>query len=323
MNVKSFVILFFIALIFGGILSSVLIVLDPFGEKKQVSLAMSLPTPTVSKFNSENSNQSKKSDTDKPQEEKSNDTSATAPFSEKELEAIMRKFRSGTQLTPDEMAKLRQQFQVSDRSSSRGGFGASGGGLGGIFGGSSIEGEISEIKGDLITVKSANVSTDMSLTEDTTISFTYLIELKDLKIDTNIQVVGKRSDDGQITASFIRILQQNLNNSRGSVMGGNSSQSSNFLFGKITSIDDSNITLETTRGPLSIKVNIDTPILNTSNIEISDLSKGLAITGFGTKNDQQIVQARLINVSTEEASKALEKISNSLGSQSSRQRQSN
>ena len=322
MNVKSFVILFFIALIFGGILSSILIVLDPFGEKKQVSSAITFPTPTVSKFNSENSNQSKISDTEKPQEEKANGTPTTVPLSEKELEEIRQKFRSGTQLTPDEMAKLRQQFQGSGGSGGRGG---SSGGSGGGFGGSSVEGEISEIKGDLITVKSANVSTNISITEDTTIRFSSLMELKDLKIDLNVQVVAERSQDGQTVASFIRILQQNSSNSGRGGIGGNSSQSSNFLSGKITSIDDSKLTIETTRGPLSIKVNTDTPILNTSNVEVSDLSKGLKITVFGPKNDQQIVQARLINVSTEAASKALEKFGSSFGSGSrwSRQGQSN
>ena len=93
------------------------------------------------------------------------------------------------------------------------------------------------------------------------------------------------------------------------------------MSGKITEIDKSKITIETTRGPLSINVNSDTPILNTSNVEVSDLSSGLKITGFGPKNDQQIVEARLINASTKEASKALEKFASSSGSRWSRQGQ--
>ena len=93
------------------------------------------------------------------------------------------------------------------------------------------------------------------------------------------------------------------------------------MSGKITEIDKSKITVETTRGPLSINVNTDTPILNTSNVEVSDLSAGLKITGFGPKNDQQIVEARLINASTEEASKALEKFAGSSGARWSRQGQ--
>lgn len=320
MNVKSFAVLFFLVLIFGGILSSVFIVLDPFGEEKQVSSAITFPTPTVSKFNSENSNQSAKPDTEQSKEEKSDAAPTAAPLSEKELEEIRQKFRSGTQLTPDEMAKLRQQFQGSGGSGGRGG---SSGGSGGGFGGSSIEGEISEIKGDLITVKSANVSTNIAITEDTTIRFSSLVKLKDLEIDLNVQVVGERSQDGQTIASFIRVLQQTPNNSRRGGMGGNSSQSQNFLSGKITSIDDSKLTIETTRGPLSIKVNSDTPILNTSNVGVSDLSKGLKITGFGPKNDQEIVEARIINASTEEAAKALEKFASSSGARWSRQGQSN
>ena len=321
MNVKSFAILFFLALILGGLLSSILIIFDPFGEEKQVQSAIAFPTPTVSKFKSENSNQSNESETGKSQEEKSDSTSTTtAPLSEKEIEAIREKFRSGTQLTPDEIAKLRQQFQGAGGSSGgRGGMG--GGGSRGGFGGSSIQGEISEIKGDLITVKSGNSSTDISITEDTTIRFTYLISLKDLKIDTNIQIVGERSPDGQTTATFIRILEQSSSNFSRGGMGGNSSQSGNFLSGKITAIDKSKLTIETTRGPLSINVNTDTPILNTSNVEVSDLSAGLKITGFGPKNDQQIVEARLINASTEEASKALEKFASSSGARWSRQGQ--
>ena len=320
MNVKSFAILFFLALILGGLLSSVLIVFDPFGEERQVKSAIAFPTPTVSKLNSENSNKSKQPETAKPQEEKSDSSSATtAPLSEKEIEAIREKFRSGAQLTPDEIAKLRQQFQGAGGSGGRGGMG--GGGSRGGFGGSSIEGEISEIKGDLITVKSSNSTTDISISEDTTIRFSFLIALKDLKIDTNIQIVGERSQNGETTATFIRILEQNPNNFRRGGMGGNSSQSSNFLSGKITEIDKSKITIETTRGPLSINVNTDTPILNTSNVEVSDLSAGLKITGFGPKNDQQIVEARLINASTEEASKALEKFAGSSGARWSRQGQ--
>ena len=321
MNVKSFAILFFFALILGGLFSSILIIFDPFGEEKQAKSTIAFPTPTVSKFNSENSNQSNQSETAKSQEEKSDSSSAsTAPLSEKEIEAIREKFRSGAQLTPDEIAKLRQQFQGAGGSGGRGGMG---GGSRGGFGGSSIEGEISEIQGDLITIKSGNLSTDISITEDTTIMFSSLIGFKDLKIDTNVQIVAERSQDGQTTATFIRILEQNSNNFRRGGMGGNSSQSSNFLSGKITAIDESKLTIETTRGPLSINVNTDTPILNTSNVEVSDLSKGLKITGFGPKNDQEIVEARIINASTEEASKALEKFASSSGSSWSRQRQSN
>ena len=127
MNVKSFAILFFLALILGGLLSSVLIVFDPFGEEKQVKSAIAFPTPTVSKLNSENSNQSKQPETAKSQEEKSDSSSAaTAPLSEKEIEAIREKFRSGAQLTPDEIAKLRQQFQGAGGSGGRGGMGGGG-----------------------------------------------------------------------------------------------------------------------------------------------------------------------------------------------------
>ena len=304
MNVKSFAVLFFLALIMGALFSSVLIVFDPFGEEKQVKSAIAFPTPTVSKFNSENSNQSKQPETAKSQEEKSDSSSATtAPLSEKEIQAIREKFRSGAQLTPDEIAKLRQQFQGAGGSGGRGGMGGASRG----FSGSSIEGEILEIKDNFITIKSADSSTEISISEDTTIRFSSLISLKDLKIDTNIQIVGERSEDGQTSATFIRILEQNPNNFRRGGMGRNSSQPGNFLSGKITEIDKSKITIETTRGPLSVNVNPATAILNTSSIAVADLSAGLKITGFGTKNDQQILEARLINASTEEASKALEK----------------
>ena len=152
MNVKSFAILFFLALMLGGLLSSILIIFDPFGEEKQVKSAIAFPTPTVSKFKSENFNQSNESETGKSQEEKSDSTSTTtAPLSEKEIEAIREKFRSGTQLTPDEIAKLRQQFQGAGGSS--GGRGGMGGGGSSGFVGSTIEGEISEIKVDLIKHK--------------------------------------------------------------------------------------------------------------------------------------------------------------------------
>ncbi len=103
-------------------------------------------------------------------------------------------------LTPEQIAQLRQQF----------GGGAAGGGAaggadagGGFLAGSALQGTIEGIEGDVITLNTFQGTIRVTVPSEATIQVTKTGVIADLSNGMTVAVTGERSEDGTFTAENV------------------------------------------------------------------------------------------------------------------------
>jgi hypothetical protein len=76
----------------------------------------------------------------------------------------------------------------------------------GFFGGEGTTGQVKTVEGNVMTVSTAQDVTTVKLSADTQIEKSVAGTLADLQPGTRVLVAGERDSDGNITASQVRIL---------------------------------------------------------------------------------------------------------------------
>ena len=112
-----------------------------------------------------------------------------------DLEQLRAQFQSG-QVAPEELDRLRQQFQ--------GQFG--GGGPAGGFGGrAGLTGIVESIDGSTIILETQQGTIEATLSEDTIVRMTSEVPVSDLTAGMRVTINGERGDDGIFDASAITV----------------------------------------------------------------------------------------------------------------------
>ena len=124
-------------------------------------------------------------------------------------------------LTPEQIAQLRQQF-----GGSAAGGGAAGGADagGGLLAGSALQGTIEGIEGDVITLNTFQGTIRVTVPSEATIQVTKTGVIGDLSNGMTVAVTGERSEDGTFTAENVIGLPEGgfrgLGGGRGAFGGG-------------------------------------------------------------------------------------------------------
>ena len=102
-------------------------------------------------------------------------------------------------LTPEQIAQLRQQFGGG----AAGGGAADGADAGGFLAGSALQGTIEGIEGDVITLNTFQGTIRVTVPSEATIQVTKTGVIGDLSNGMTVAVTGERSEDGTFTAENV------------------------------------------------------------------------------------------------------------------------
>ena len=195
MNTKGFVLLLVGVLALGGILGGAFAGGIALGKSRGAEAAQTgLPVQSASAPRPDPSGQ-------------------TDPQS---LQQLQQRIQAGD-ITDEELAELRQQFQ------GRFGQGNSGAGFArqGFAGGGGLTGTIEVIEGNTVTVNTPEGPLQATVGEETTIQRTIEVELQDLVVGMRLTVNGERGEDGNVVATGIFVLPEGLEGFGGSdLIGG-------------------------------------------------------------------------------------------------------
>ena len=117
------------------------------------------------------------------------------------LDQIRQRFQSGD-ISPEEAAQFRQQFQ--------GQFGGGGPGGGGrrFGGGAGMTGTIERIEGNFVTLNTPQGPLEVTIGEDTSIQMFAEGTLSDLLAGVRVTVTGERGEDGTVVATSILLVPE-------------------------------------------------------------------------------------------------------------------
>ena len=123
-------------------------------------------------------------------------------------------------LTPEQIAQLRQQFGGGAAGGAAGGADAGGG----FLAGSALQGTIEGIEGDVITLNTFQGTIRVTVPSEATIQVTKTGVIGDLSNGMTVTVTGERSEDGTFTAENVIGLPEGgfrgLGGGRGAFGGG-------------------------------------------------------------------------------------------------------
>jgi len=111
----------------------------------------------------------------------------------------LRQRLQGGDVSDEELAELRQQFQGS------GGFGAGAGPFGGGGGRGGLIGTVEEISDGIITINTPQGPLQATISADTTIQVFAEGTAEDIETGTQVTVVGVRGEDGTVAATSITV----------------------------------------------------------------------------------------------------------------------
>ena len=291
------------------------------GDKNSVA---SLPTADISSFPTPSGSQATKQPTPQPtspahaaetqdDSEDSDDaeslTADAPPITPEEIQELRERLGRG-ELSEEEareaFLRLREQF---------------GGGQGGIgpggFGGSQAAGAIESIDGNTITVATELATVTVTLSENTNVSITSVLEPDGLTENAQVVVVSERIEGSNLARSITFVPEgtggfgrgqggfggfgggQGAQGGPGGLGGGQGGLAEGGvrpLIGTITDIADGGFTLETQQGPLPISMNDETVIIETRQGTVADLEIGMQVTVFGPADEEGTIDARVVNV---------------------------
>ena len=112
---------------------------------------------------------------------------------------IAAQIQSG-ELTPEQIAQLRQQVAGAAGGAAGAGRGAGGGGF---LAGRAVQGTIEGIEGNVVTLNTVQGTVRVTISSDATIQVTKTGGIADLSNGMNVAVTGERSEDGTFTAENV------------------------------------------------------------------------------------------------------------------------
>ena len=129
-------------------------------------------------------------------------TTEAPPVGSLSLAEIRQQVESG-ELTQDDVAQLRQQFQ-------RGGIGGATGGFEGGLAGGALSGALESVEGDKITVNTAQGPLQVTIGPETVIQRTEVVTLTsdDLVEGIQVRVAGERNEVGVVEAVSIFVVPE-------------------------------------------------------------------------------------------------------------------
>ena len=119
---------------------------------------------------------------------------------------IRQRLQSG-EITQEELAQLRQQFQ-GQAGGVRGGQGFGGAEGQGGFGGGGLVGTVESLDGNTLTINTTQGPLLAALGEETVIQMFAEGSVSDLDVGTRVTVTGQRSEDGTVEAVSILIVPE-------------------------------------------------------------------------------------------------------------------
>ena len=123
------------------------------------------------------------------------------------LDQLRHRFQSGD-ITPEEAAQFRQQFQGQFGGGGTGGGGGLGGGGRRFGGGAVMTGTIEAIVGNIVTLNTTQGPLEATIGEDTAIQMFAEGTLSDLLTGARITVTGERGEDGTVVATSILLVPE-------------------------------------------------------------------------------------------------------------------
>ena len=133
------------------------------------------------------------------------------------LGSLREQFQSG-ELSPEDLAALRERFQGQ-----AGGGGPGGGGLAGgtrFGGGGGLTGTIEKVDGNTVTINTAQGPLLAAIGDDTTIQKTVEVTSAELTEGTLVTVTGARGEDGTVLADSIFVVPEGAGGFGGGGFGG-------------------------------------------------------------------------------------------------------
>ena len=212
-----------------------------------------------------------------------------------EIAELMQKAQTG-ELSQADQARLRELMQEVLAES---GIDLPGGGQGG-FGVQPIQGTISYVFGSTLTLERSDdsgLTTDVEVSDDTNITLIRELSIADLSEGNTVAGAVRRGEGGKIYVVTLGIVPDGPGGGfglrgGGTIFGGGDTSISSVQ-GRIETIADDMIHLETDQGTLRLTVNEDTVMTSTTNGSVSDLIEGMAAVVIGPEEDGT-VQARNI-----------------------------
>ena len=220
-----------------------------------------------------------------------------------QLQELRDRVASGD-VTEEEIANLRQQFQ------DLGGFGAQGARGGGF-------GTIDTIDGATVTLTTAQGPLSATVGDETVINVTSETDVDSLELGMQVSVIGERDDSGVFVARAVTVVPEDggglrsgqfLSRSR-QFQGGQGGDrlaagqrtrggfgSDRALTGTVESIDDGAVAIETPQGPLVVTVGPDTVVRLTVQGDIADLEEGMTVVVGGQAAEDGTMVAASITV---------------------------
>ena len=220
--------------------------------------------------------------------------------SDPEIAELMQKAQTG-ELSQADQARLRELMQEVLAES---GIDLPGGGQGG-FGVQPIQGTISYVFGSTLTLERSDdsgLTTDVEVSDGTNITLIRELSIADLSEGNTVAGAVRRGEGGKIYVVTLGIVPDGPGGGfglrgGGTIFGGGDTSISSVQ-GRIETIADDMIHLETDQGTLRLTVNEDTVITSTTNGSVSDLIEGMAAVVIGVQEDGA-VQARNVVVGPE------------------------
>ena len=121
------------------------------------------------------------------------------------LGRLQEQFQSG-EVSPEDLAQLREQFQGQFGGGAPGGEGFAGGTRFG--GGGALTGTIEKVDGNIVTVNTPQGALLATVGDDTTIQKTVEVTTSELTEGTRVTVTGVRAEDGTLQANLIFVVPE-------------------------------------------------------------------------------------------------------------------
>ena len=252
------------------------------GTAGQLADLSQFPTPTGSQDAPQLEPQSGR-------EEGASGTAVEAALTQEQVQEMRARLRSG-ELGEEERQQVLQQLQSQFEGGQGGGFPGGGG--------SQAVGSIEGVSGNTITVATELASITVTVTNDTSISITSVLEPAALAQGAQVMVTSERVGGSTLAKTIVLVSEE-----QGRFGGGQRGQGGQggeggalLLAGTVDSIDDNGLTVDTQQGPLPISIDEDTVIVQNNPGTVADLQEGMQVRVSGPLNEDGNIEARSVVV---------------------------
>ena len=164
---------------------------------------------------------------------------------------------------------------------------------GGFFGGQGgrLVGQVESVEGDVLVVVNQNgEQVNVQTTDETVIQKYASVTAAELEPGERVTVSGSENEDGSITARSVQVAAQNLFDGQGG-----------FVVGQVESVEgDVLIVVDQNGEQTRVETDETTTIGKSVSISVDDLGQGERVAVFGTENEDAILTAFMVQVSSQE-----------------------